>query len=66
MSAEWRWRPILTAPKDGTAVIIAVGKMVGEASYWGDGLGWVWAGNSGPLQSVPVLPDLWTQMPVAP
>jgi hypothetical protein len=61
-----RWRPLATAPLDGTAVIIAVGRIVGEASHWGHGLGWYWAGNSPTTQSVAVEPDVWQPLPLSP
>jgi hypothetical protein len=60
-----RWRPLATAPLDGTAVIIAAGRIVGEASYWNE-YGWLWAGNSPAAQTSAVTPDVWCPLPLSP
>ncbi len=39
------WRPIESAPVDGTSVIVSNGAAVGEARFWG-GSGWFWEGSS--------------------
>jgi hypothetical protein len=60
-----RWRPLASAPLDGTTVIICAKRVVGEASYW-ESYGWLWAGASPLTQQKPAEPDLWCPMPEAP
>ena len=51
------WQPISTAPKDGTSVLLAGTRSVGEG-FWDDGsecyghrggAGWFWEGDRGSL-----------------
>lgn len=70
-----QWQPIETAPKDGTAILIAVGHLVGEARFVedeGSELGWWWA-NEGPgdyhadkIELRQGQPTHWMPLPAAP
>lgn len=60
------WHPIETAPLDGTSVLVAEGRAVGEAKYY-ERDGWRWAGND-PTDSwgSTVYPTHWQPLPMPP
>ena len=62
-----KWKPIDTAPKDGTSVLVSCEGAVHEAKYHADEDGW-WLANTDPTDywDGRVYPDMWMPMPKPP
>lgn len=64
LSAKLYWRPIETAPHDGTSVLLSFEGDVHEGQYHPDEDGW-WLANSHPTDywDGRIYPDAWMPMP---